>query len=819
MTGVLGGIRVLDLSTGIAGPIATMLLADNGADVVKVEPPGGDPTRRTESGARVWHRGKRSLELDVNDEAQLARLLELIDRADVIVENFELGVAERLGLDWNTLRTRNPRLIMCSITPYGRHVDFKDRPGIDALVAARTGLHWEQRGWMGTSIGRICGLPIEMEDLEIPPGCFDGPDRHGPLFPQSRWPSLGAAFLATTGISAALRAREHTGRGQWVETSLLQGVFSSTIGGWQRPEHPEADGYMCWIFDPRGSKGHFECSDGRWVQNWVPNPAFSLGVSQGDALNVDDRINKPTDDPTRIGPDYSELVVLAHYHPEMKAAYARFPANDWVAAGAEAGVPLQRVRSPEEALDDEALIAEGIVVEVDDPEVGPIRHVGLVTAMSATPGEIRGPAPTVGQHTDEILAELGITFAPSEGPRHPSSLRSPLDGVLVLDLGLAIAGPFSTQLLSDLGATVIKVNTLYDEFWHSTHIAFCANRGKQSISVNLKDPRGLAIIHELVKRADMVQHNMRYEAAIRLGVDYESLKAVNPALIYCHSSGFDTSRAHLPGNDQTGACLAGVEWEDGGVADGGKPIWSLTSFGDTGNGFLAAIAMIQALWHRERTGEGQFLSTSILAACLVNTSYAWVDPDGNGIDRPMIDADMYGFGPLHRLYETAEGWLCVVAESDGDWTAMAAEMGDPRLTEARFATADGRRANADDLAEHLTAIFRSRSASDWFAVLDGAGVPCEIEAEDFSLRIFDDPQFRDAGLVTTSQQAQVGRFEQFGHLWTFSDTPTRIAGPPLVVGHDTVAIMSELGMRQAEINELLTEGVVMQSTLVQERAL
>lgn len=799
--------------------MAAMLLADNGADVVNVEPPGGDPIRRTDSGARVWNRGKRSLVLDVHDASQRTALLELIDRADVVIEDFAPGEAELLGLDWDALQARAPRLILCSITPYGRHVDFRDRPGIDALVAARTGLHREQRGWVGTSIGRICDLPVEMEDLEIPPGCADGPTRAGPLFPRSRWPSLGAAFLATTGISAALRAREHTGRGQWVETSMLQGVLASTIGGWQRPEHPEAEGYMCWIFDPRGSKGHFECSDGRWVQNWVPNPSFTLGVSQGAELNVHDRITKPTDDPSRIGPDYSELVVLAHYHPEMKAAYARFPADDWVAAAAEAGVPLQRVRSPEEALGDAALLAEGIVVELDDPEVGPIRHVGLVTAMSATPGKIRGPAPTVGQHTDEILAELGIAFDRPEGPREPKSLGSPLEGVLVLDLGLAIAGPFSTQLLSDLGATVIKVNTLYDMFWHSTHIAFCANRGKQSISVNLKDPRGLAVLHELVARADMVQHNMRYEAAIRLGVDYESLKAINPALIYCHSSGFDKSRAHLPGNDQTGACLAGVEWEDGGVADGGKPIWSLTSFGDTGNGFLAAISMIQALWHRERTGEGQFLSTSILAACLVNTSHAWIDAAGTGVDRPSIDAEMFGFGPLHRLYETADGWLCVVVETDAQWAAMHPAMGDARLADARFATAEARRENADDLAALLTAAFLTRSAAEWFVVLDAAGVPCEVEAEDFSLRIFDDPQFRDAGLITTSQQAQVGRFEQFGHLWSFSDTPTRMAGPPLIVGHDSVAIMSELGMEPAAIDALLEDGVVMQSTLVQERAL
>ncbi len=810
MTGVLGGIRVVDLSSGVAGPLTTMLLADAGADVVKVEPPGGDPTRRTESGSRVWARGKRSVVLDVDDTDDRARLLQLIDSADVLVESFTVGEGERLGLDWATLRDRAPQLVHCSITAYGRHVDMEDRPAIDALVAARTGLHWEQRGWPGTTIGRLCDLPVPMPDLEIPPGCADGPERAGPLFPQSRWPSLGAAYLATTGINAALYARAHTGRGQWVETSLLQGVLMCTAGGWQRCEHPEADGYLSWIFDPRGSKGHFRCADGRWVQNWVPNPAFALGVSRGDRLDVDDSINKPSEDPSRIGPDYSELVVLAHHHPEMAAAFARFPAEEWVSAAATAGVPLQAVRSPEAALADEALLAEGIVTTVDDPEVGAIRHVGRVVDMTATPWRVQGPAPTVGQHTDEVLARIGSAAAPEvERARAPRDLRHPLDGVVVLDLGLAIAGPFGTQLLSDLGATVIKVNTVYDRFWHSTHIAFTANRGKQSIAIDLKDPRGLAVLHRLVERADVVQHNMRYDAAIRLGVDHESLRALKPDLIYCHTSGFDRSRAHLPGNDQTGACLAGVEWEDGGVEDGGKPLWSLTSFGDTGNGFLSAIGIIQALLHRDRTGEGQFLSTSILAACLLATSYAWVDAEsGIGVERPKVRADQFGTGPRLRLWECADRWLCIAVQDDAQWAALAT---------ATDLTLDG--LDDDAAVTALAGRLRGRPAAEWFAALDDAGVPCEIVDDRFVFDLFDDPTYRAAGLVAEMHQAQVGRFEQFGRMWTFSDTPTRIAGPPLLVGHDTEAILNELGYDRSEIDALLADGVVVQSTERQERAL
>ncbi len=826
MTGALGGTRVVDLSTGIAGPMATMLLADHGAEVVKVEPPGGDPTR-THTGSRVWHRGKRSAELDLDDPAGRGALLALVERTDVVVESFAPGVAARMGLDWDTLRARNPRLVLCSITAYGRHLPERDRPAIDALVAARTGLHWEQRGRPGTTIGMLCDLPVELADLEIPPGCADGPERDGPLFPRSTWPSLGAAFLATTGVTAALRARTRTGRGQWVETSLLQGVLAATAGSWQRPEDPRSDGYLSWIMDPRGSKGHFRCADGRWVQNWVPNPAFTLGVSEGDHLDPEG-VKAPREDPSRIGPDYSELVVLAHYHPEMAAAYGRFPADDWVRVAAEVGVPLQRVRSAEEALADPALLEAGMVVELDDPEVGRIRHAGVLIDMKGSPGAVRGPAPLPGQHTDEVLAQLAELArppapldGPTDAPADPTPLRAPLDGVTVLDLGLAIAGPWGTQVLSDLGATVIKVNTLWDDFWHATHIAFCANRGKQSISMNLKDPRAMEVLHRLVERADVVQHNMRYEAAVRLGVDDESLRKINPRLIYCHTAGFDPSRAHLPGNDQTGACLAGVEFEDGGVADGGKPIWSLTSFGDTGNGFLSAIGIIQALIHRDRTGEGQFLSTNILAACLLNTSYAWVDAEGRGVPRAHVDREMFGLGPLQRLYQTADGWLCVALDSDDDerWAAMVEVLDDARLADAAYATTARRAERSDELATAIGDVLRTAPASDWFARLDAAGVPCEVADGGFVRRFFDDRAYRDAGLVATTEQAQVGRFEQFGHLWSFSDTPSRVAGPPLVVGHDTVALLQELGYTPDQIDALLADGVAKQATLTQERAL
>src|SRR3546814_918281 len=169
-------------------------------------------------------------------------------------------------------------------------------------------------------------------------------------------------------------------------------------------------------------------------------------------------------------------------------------------------------------------------------------------------------------------------------------------------------------------------------FWHRVHIAYMANRGKKSITLNLKDPRAMKILLDLVRQADVVQHNMRYDAAERLKIDYESLKAIKPDLIYCHTRGFERGvRAGLPGNDQTGACLSGIQFEDGGMGRSesgvdGRPLWSFTSFGDTGNGFLSAIAICNALYHRDRTGEGQFVDHSIINAALLNPSRSEEQP-------------------------------------------------------------------------------------------------------------------------------------------------------------------------------------------------
>lgn len=809
MAGVLAGMRVLDLSWGVAGPMVTMLLADHGADVIKVEPPCGDPFR-SQLGYKTWQRGKRSAVLNLRNPADLDDFLALAAHSDVLVESFAPGVTARLGIDYAALSARNPRLIYASITAYGRNNEHAGRPGHDLLVAARTGLNWEHRSWPEGAVLHMAGLPDPLADFEVPWDFLQGPPREGPMTTAAPAPSLGAFYAALTAINAALVARETTGRGQWIETSLLQGAGNAALAAWQRAERSDTPGYNTWIVSSKSPKGHFRCKDGQWIHQWVMNPRFVLEASEGDVIDCNPDLSVQND-PNRFGTGLEEIVVISHYHPILAERVAKFNSEDWLRAAAAADVPIQIVRSAEESLADPLLLADGCVRELDDPELGPIRQLGTVIDLALTPSTPGGPAPHPGEHSAAVRAEAALLKARPIAPAVPSApaLAGPLAGIRVLDLGLAVAGPFAGQVLADLGADVIKINAFHDYYFHRNHLAFACNRGKRSLCVDLKTAKGMEILRELVATSDVVLTNMRYDAAVRLGVDYEALKAIRHDLVYCHMRGNDRGpRANLPANDQMGACLAGLEYEDGGMGDGGKPLWSLTAFGDTGCGFLAANGILKALYHRKRTGEGQFVSAAIVNAQLLNCSHVIARPDGSGFDRPRLDAMQTGMTALYSLYETGDGWIALAAVTDMAWDALKASLALPALDDPRFAAHEGRRANEKVLRQVLGKAFLLRSAAQWFALLDAAGVPVEISDPTFGQRLHDTNWLREREWTVAHDHPLVGRFEQFGRIFDFSETQAPLERAPLVMGDGTRDVLAELGYEDADIMQLHEDKVV-----------
>lgn len=326
----------------------------------------------------------------------------------------------------------------------------------------------------------------------------------------------------------------------------------------------------------------------------------------------------------------------------------------------------------------------------------------------------------------------------------------------------------------------------------------------------------MAVLHRLVKRADVVHSNMRREPLHRLRIDEASLREVNPDLIYCHTRGFDHGpRSESPGNDQTGCSLAGVTYEDGGAADGGKPFWSPTSLGDTGNGFLSTIGILQALYHRARTGESQAVDTSILNAGLLTASMAALRADGTPLPRPHLDHMQLGLSALYRLYEAADGWLCVAALAEDHWRSLLATLDlDALAVDPHFADPDARTRNRTALEAILEPVFKARPVHDLFELLNGRGVPCEIADGEFCLRVFDDPQMQAHNLVVHQHHPKLGEFDHFGETIHFSDTPGRIWGPPPVCGQHSREVLRECGYEDAAIDELVETKAVFEDLWV-----
>ena len=806
MDGILDGVRVLDLSRGTAGPMTAMLLSDHGADVVRVEPPGGDGFGHW-PGYVVWNRGKRRVVLDLTTPAGRDELLAMAAEADVLLETYRPGVTARLGIDYGTVGAINDRLVYATITGYGTDTPDAARPGIEWLVTARAGLQWDQGGWYGTRADHILGTDLTEAGFDVPEGAVQTGCREGPIFLAMPWASIGAALLAVTGVSAGLYVQERTGRGQHFETSLVQAAIMANAMGWQRPArmHPS---YRLWYFDRRAPKGIFRTADGQWLHQFAPiDHDFIRAHGAGAHPAATGQVAGERPQVSSSGGYEESVRFQALAHPETQRAMSTRARDEWIEILWAAGRAAQPILSAEQGLLDEPLEREGVIVQLDDPEHGAIRQVGHTYAFDGIPN------PTIRPRRLEPVTSVDVLDSWPRRDDDRSGLHllpaAPLQGVVVLDFGLAIAGPYGTQILADHGATVIKVTSLDFDMTDAIYVG--SSHGKLALALDLKHERGLEVARRLIATADVLHHNMRTGVAERLQIGYDQARPINPRIIYCHTRGFERNgpRTSLPGNDQMGQALTGTEYEAGGTHYGTAPIWGMLGFGDTGNGILSANAVIQALRHRERTGEGQFVHTSILNASLLFNSYTYVRPDGSGPARRRIDADQYGFSALQRVYETAEGWICVFVCDDAEWAALAAATGgDGLLADARFATPSARADHDAELAEILVDAFRTRTAEQWFAVLDGAGVPCEIASSTFARELFDDPEMRRRGWVIANEHEHLERVEQVGMSFSFSATSAmNLAGSP-VTGQHSRMILAGLGYSPEEIDGLVASGAV-----------
>jgi crotonobetainyl-CoA:carnitine CoA-transferase CaiB-like acyl-CoA transferase len=369
-SGPLRGVRVLDLSWGVAGPVGVLMLAELGADVIKVEPPGGDPFRR-QPGYRVWNRSRRSIVLDLKAEEGRDVFLRLCQSADVLVEAFSPGTMDRLGLSYPDIASRFPRLIFCSVPAYPPGHRYADRPGWDATVQARSGMQSEQPGW-----------------------------RPGPTYLHFPAPSMAACFLVASGVLSALVHRESSGHGQHVQTSLYQGVLAYTTQIWQEHETAPAGFHsvMAKTFPPGiHQTSLFECAGGEWIHAATMNGRDSTRTPE-DILGLE---------AVDLRALYADPAHRACHEERLRAAYLQRDRGELLAEFHQAGLGAEAVTPMTDVFTHPQFMANGMAVTVDDPELGPTTQVGVPAVLDRTPGAVQGGQPLAGAHSREVLTEAG----------------------------------------------------------------------------------------------------------------------------------------------------------------------------------------------------------------------------------------------------------------------------------------------------------------------------------------------------------------------------------------------------------------------------
>jgi len=640
---MLGDLRIVEIGEGMAVQVAGLMLAELGADVLKVERPGGDPARGTAPFAN-WNRGKRSLVLDLDTPEDLAGLTDRLAGADVLLHQFTPKQAEALGLDDASLAASFPRLVTCGITGSPHDHPDVERSADELLVAARVGALYENDGYRG-----------------------------GPIVYRYRQGGWAAGHLAASGILARLVMRLQSGQGGAAHTSLFQGFLSTLPLVWARNSEGPMPNPPTYAPDvPRAmAQQLFQCQDGDWLQIMDPTRQF-------------DYATMPT-----MWEVMAETDVDLETPEGVEDAFRRRPRDRWIADMRAADIAVEPAYPMGEVLRHPEVEANGFVIEVDDPDLGKTRQPNVPFHTDADLPQGR-PAPRLGERGDADWtpppAATGNGAAPAEI----------LEGVRVLDLGMFLAGPMGPSMMGDMGANVIKVEALTGDrirFMHRYYQA--AARSKRSLALDLTKPEAQPILERLIRWAEVVHHNMRFKGAAKLGLSEEGIRKYNSdvAFNYVSAYGQRGSRGNWPGYDSIFNAIAGWEFENAG--EGNKPVFNRPGTMDVTSAQSCLVEIMASLYAKRAGGRGHTTHTSLLGVAAFTQGERLIGPDGNLTETYHLTSDQTGFSPYHRIYECADGqWVAVAAHKPEHQAALRNLLGD----EAQFEAAAKGRTAADLLA-------------------------------------------------------------------------------------------------------------------------
>ncbi len=717
--GALDGLRVIDFGQYMAGPLAAMMLADHGADVIRIDPPSG-PLWDTPGNA-VWNRGKRRISLDLKTADGRRTAQELIASADVVVENFRPGVMDRLGLGAEESTNINDRLIYLSMPGFSPDDERAGIPGWEGVVSAP----------VGTYSGSLMA---------------DAPQ---PVYTAVPIASSYAAFTGCAGVSMALVARERDGFGQQIEASLHDSLYQAIgIRGLKYLDRDAPRGPVPWV-------GPYECSDGRWV---FFHAAYSHFIRQFCvAAGVPQWLDEPWSNASEIQQDFALADVA---RAQLTNIFLTRTAQEWEDLINEAGPPTVRSLDSSEWLHEPHAREAEIIVELDDPQLGPMLQPGIQVRMGGTPGEIRGPRRALDADRADIMSELSRT-APSAMSAPGGRLSKALEGMTALDLCIILAGPTCGRTLAEFGADVVKIDNPSRENGIMLHEDI--NRGKRSMLLDLKRDEGREVFMELAADVDVVVQNYRMGKVGGLGVDYDSVRQINPDVVYASLNAFGEIGpwAGRAGWEQLAQSASGMMTRYGDT----EPTLQPFAINDYGTGINGAFGVGMALYHRLRTGEGQQVFTALARTASTMQSSMLHEYEGKRWDEP-AGQDAVGEGPLHRLYEASDGWLFIGAKPE-----QSGDMPTP---------------------EEL----KTRTVAEWVSDLTDKGIGASAvgSVED----AMTEERAVSEGFSITRDHEGRGRVRTNGPSVKMSRTPVEVGRPAMVPGSGASEV---LGDRTSELSE------------------
>jgi len=774
----LEGYRALDL-TGLSGQLCGRILADLGMEVIKIEPPGGDPVRqlapfiRSPNGQRLsttfahLNSGKASKVLDLESEADRDVFRGMVEKADVVLESFLPGKMDAMGLGYQSLAALNPGIVMASITAFGQTGPKSQFVWTDLVALAVSGFLY------------ISGDP------SMPP-CRP---------PETQAYYFGSVFAAA-GVLASLYRRERAGRGDHVDVSMQEALATQ--------EHIiRLYANEGQILKRQGSQHGqvapakmFPCRDG-YVYLYVTRQHWKL------FLDVWKEHPAEMEGPEWLNNLYRRAQV-DKINPAIEAFTRQYTRDDLTSLLQARGIPCVPVNTPLGFAADEHVQSREFITAVDHPGFGSAKQAAapfVIDGLRPASGGV--PALDSWRETEERARPVSSTHSEPAGTQAQKG-NGPLDGMRIVSFDHVLAGPYGTTILAELGADVIKVEsrrggmdpfrffgTGEDPNISPRFLEF--NRNKRSLTINLKKPEGPKVLLDLVAKSDAVLDNYSVDVMARLGLAYEDLCRVKPDIVNLRMPGLGCTGPKryysTVGVNITSFTGLTYLWNHPGVTN--PPIGSQTVFPDYVSGVLCAIIIISGVLYRERQKRGAFIDLAQSEATAFMIGASLMESVASGRDPEPIGNASIAAAP-HDCYPCRgeDRWCVIAVENEQQWAALAKILGADVAADQRFHTMENRLKHREDLNRIIERWTRERDKHEIMNQLQQARVPCAAVQDGADLN--GDPHLRERRFIVAVDNERLGRV-------VLPSFPLRFANAALtrkwefpVLGRDSDAVLRDV---------------------------